>query len=119
MRPVFTRRSAPLLLTLFVSCVTDAGAESFNWTHYGASAASTKFAPLDQIDSTNVDQLRVLWRWRSSDFDIRERETVEVKPVKNVNTPLFVDGVLYTSTPLNLVAALDAVTGRQLWEYDP
>jgi glucose dehydrogenase len=27
--------------------------------------------------------------------------------------PLVVNGVLYTSTPLNLVFALDAVTGRE------
>ncbi|MFP6582219.1 MAG: PQQ-binding-like beta-propeller repeat protein, partial [Candidatus Hydrogenedentota bacterium] len=33
-------------------------------------------------------------------------------------TPLMVDGVLYLSTSLSQVVALDAGTGKQLWSYD-
>jgi quinoprotein glucose dehydrogenase len=34
-------------------------------------------------------------------------------------TPLMVDGVLYVSTSLSQVAALDAATGQTRWVYDP
>ena len=34
-------------------------------------------------------------------------------------TPLMVDGILYVSTSLSQVAAIDAATGKTLWVYDP
>ena len=34
-------------------------------------------------------------------------------------TPIFVDGMLYLSTPLNRVVALDRETGQEKWSYDP
>ncbi len=37
----------------------------------------------------------------------------------NEATPLVINGVLYTSTSMSQVAALDAVTGKTLWTYDP
>jgi quinoprotein glucose dehydrogenase len=33
-------------------------------------------------------------------------------------TPIVVDNVMYISTPLGKVMALDPVTGRELWRYD-
>jgi len=35
------------------------------------------------------------------------------------STPLMVDGVLYFSTPSNRVIALDAETGKEIWQFDP
>ena len=35
------------------------------------------------------------------------------------STPLMVDGVLYVSTSLSQVAAIDAATGKTRWVYDP
>jgi quinohemoprotein ethanol dehydrogenase len=34
-------------------------------------------------------------------------------------TPIVVDGVLYVSGPWGSVSALDAITGRERWRYDP
>ena len=34
-------------------------------------------------------------------------------------TPIMVDGVLYTSTSLSQVAAIDAATGQTKWVFDP
>jgi quinohemoprotein ethanol dehydrogenase len=34
-------------------------------------------------------------------------------------TPIVVDGVLYTTGAYSMVYALDAVTGKLLWKYDP
>lgn len=89
--------------------------------HHGSDAASTKFAPVTQIDSTNFDQLRLIWRWRSPDREIRNREGEDAKLwiFDNQNTPLAINGVLYTSTSLSLMAALDAATWQELWVFDP
>ena len=35
------------------------------------------------------------------------------------STPLMVSGILYISTSLSQVAALDAATGKTRWIYDP
>ena len=37
----------------------------------------------------------------------------------NESTPLMVGGVLYTSTSLSQVAAIDAATGETKWVFDP
>ena len=87
------------------------------WRSYGADYASTKFAPLNQINRDNVHTLNIAWRWASIDNDIlRERG---LWTWKNEATPLMIGGVLYTSTSLSQVAAIDARTGTTLWSYDP
>ena len=40
-------------------------------------------------------------------------------PGKNESTPLMVDGVLYSSTPLSEAGAVDPMTGETLWTYAP
>jgi quinohemoprotein ethanol dehydrogenase len=41
-------------------------------------------------------------------------------PLGNTNTqPIEVGGVLYFATGLSIVHAVDAVTGKELWRYDP
>jgi quinoprotein glucose dehydrogenase len=34
-------------------------------------------------------------------------------------TPIFVDGMLYLTTPFNRVIALDPATGKERWAFDP
>ena len=95
-------------------------AASTDWRYNGSDAASTKFAPVTQIDSSNFDQLRLVWRWRAPDREILEsEENSELWVSHNQNTPLSVDGVLYTSTSLSIAAAVDAATGREIWTFDP
>jgi len=88
------------------------------WPTYGGSYASLRYSPLDQITRDNVGRLRVAWRWRSPDHEIMAR-TPAVETFANEATPLMIGGVLYVSTSLSQVAAVDAETGRTLWVYDP
>ena len=88
------------------------------WRTYGGSYASARYSPLSQIDRTNVQQLRVAWRWRSPDHDVMAR-VPDVETFVNEATPLMVGGVLYVSTSLSQVTAIDAATGQTLWTHDP
>ena len=88
------------------------------WRTYGGTYASARYSPLDQIDRTNVGQLHVAWRWRSPDHDVMAREPL-IETFVNEGTPLMVGGVLYVSTSLSQVAAIDAATGQTLWTHDP
>jgi quinoprotein glucose dehydrogenase len=40
------------------------------------------------------------------------------RPGANESTPIMIDGILYTSTALNRVAAINAETGKPIWVYD-
>src|SRR4029450_2075105 len=88
------------------------------WRTYGGTYASARYSPLAQIDRDNVQQLRVAWRWRSPDHDVMARVS-SIETYANEGTPLMVGGVLYVSTSLSQVAAIDAATGQTLWTHDP
>ncbi|NKB67395.1 MAG: PQQ-binding-like beta-propeller repeat protein [Candidatus Latescibacteria bacterium] len=109
------------LCLLVISCIAlPVGAD---WAYYGGDEASTKFAPYEQIDADNVDSLRIVWRWRLPEMQIEEDDEEEAGGMGGdgsfKSTPVVVDGVLYTSTPYAQVTALDAITGEQLWFFDP
>jgi glucose dehydrogenase/Zn ribbon nucleic-acid-binding protein len=82
------------------------------WRTYGHDPGGTRFSPLKQINTGNVQQLQRAW-------------TYEVAPTPNSGihafeaTPLMVDGVLYFTTQASRAIAVDAETGKELWMFDP
>ena len=105
-----------LCLGVMSSCTSDAF--QVEWHAYAGDHASTKYAPLAVIDRHNVMDLEVAWRWDSIDNALLEADST-LRVFVNESTPLKVGGVLYTSTALSQVAAIDAATGETLWSYDP
>jgi quinoprotein glucose dehydrogenase len=91
---------------------------SEEWRYYGADAASTKYSPLTQITRANVNSLEIAWRWSSADNAI-VKATPTVRPGGYQDTPIMVNGVLYTTTSLGVYVAIDPGTGRTLWQHDP
>ena len=106
------------ILIYFLAFVLVPTAIAQDWPSYAADGASTKYSPLNQIDASNVKNLKVAWRWISPDEAIRKGNP-DLKTFVNEATPLVVDGVLYTSTSMSQVAAINAATGKTLWIYDP
>jgi quinoprotein glucose dehydrogenase len=88
------------------------------WPDYAGDKASSKYSPLAQIDRENFNRLKVAWTWRSVEEEIT-KANADVKTWVWESTPLMVDGVLYVSSSLSQVAAIDAATGKTLWVYDP
>ncbi len=80
-----------------------------DWPLTGLTPGENRSSPLVQITPENVGKLGVAWY---ADFDGRSLRGVE-------GTPIVVDGVMYASGPWSTVMALDAATGKKLWEYDP
>ncbi|OEO23147.1 glucose dehydrogenase [Pseudomonas sp. J237] len=92
--------------------VTDlTAATGGEWTDYGRTGEGTRYAPFDQINVDNVDQLKVAWTTRHGDIAELGDE--------NQNTPLYVDGVVYHCSPRNILTALDGDTGKTRWQFDP
>ena len=89
------------------------------WPTYAGTYAAARYSPLTQIDRTNARQLHIAWRWKSPDQAIKDADPTVGPSFANESTPLMVGGVLYTSTSLSQVAAIDAATGETKWVFDP
>ncbi|HAC88228.1 MAG TPA: pyrroloquinoline quinone-dependent dehydrogenase, partial [Gammaproteobacteria bacterium] len=77
----------------------------------------SKYAPLDQINRDTIDNLQLAWIWDSVDNQaVLERP--QFVPAGFKATPITRDGVLYVSTPLGHIAALDAKTGEEKWVFN-
>jgi len=83
------------------------GGGRLDWPSYGGDPANHHYSPLVQINRENVKSLAVAWS-----FDTREEGGLQ-------STPIVVDGVLYGITPTQKIFALDALTGKLLWKFDP
>src|SRR5262245_36733631 len=82
------------------------GVSAGEWIDYAGDTYGLKYSPLSQIDKDNVRDLRVAWRWATADRDIQKSDAL-LRGSRYQDTPLMVNGVLYTGTPLGMVAALD------------
>ena len=81
------------------------------WPHYAGDLRGTRYAPLDQINPSNFDQLEIAWRFKTDNLGTRPEFKLE-------GTPLVVDGVLYaTGGTRRAVVSLDATTGELLWVH--
>ena len=88
------------------------------WRYYGSDAGNTKYSTLDQINAGNVRTLKVAWTWDSPDIKVLDQDE-KLFTSGYEATPLMIAGVLYVSTSLSQVAAIDAKTGKTIWVYDP
>jgi quinoprotein glucose dehydrogenase len=102
------RRLAYLLL---VAGCTKPSLPSTDWPTTGGGPANMRYSSLDQINTTNVAQLRVAWTYHTGDLR-KDRGEIQA-------TPIVVDGILYTTTPALAVVALRAENGKQIWRFDP
>src|SRR6201997_401704 len=90
--------------------------EASDWGYYGGDMFGQRYSSLDQITRANVRRLTVAWTYRTGElgagFAQARRLTFEA-------TPVLAFGRLYLETGTNIVIALDPVSGRELWRYDP
>ena len=91
--------------------------QTVEWSSYAANIAGWKYAPLDQINARTVGDLEVVWRQLVIPEAIRDGNTMR-GTVASQNTPLMAGGLLYVSTGLGTIAALDATTGAVVWNDD-
>jgi quinoprotein glucose dehydrogenase len=78
-----------------------------------------KYSPLDQINTANVTQLQPAWTFHTGDLYLGNRGGFRGRASAFETTPLYADGKLFITTGFCRVLALDPVTGRQIWAFDP
>ncbi|MFN2571804.1 MAG: pyrroloquinoline quinone-dependent dehydrogenase, partial [Gemmatimonadales bacterium] len=85
------------------------------WPAYGRDPGGARFSPLDQITRSNVAQLQVAWTYH---VKLPDMSGMSHRPPVLEVTPLVVDGVMYLSSPVGVIIALDPATGVERWHYD-
>jgi len=97
-------REAPVTNVPFER-ILRANQEPQNWLSYSGGTMSQRHSALKQITPENAKDLTLKWVFQTRTLDKQE------------NTPLVVDGVMYTIQSPNDVIALDAATGKTIWTY--
>ncbi len=81
------------------------------WRYYAADQASTRYAPLDQINADNFSDLEIAWRFKPDALGSRREYQFEA-------TPLLIKGRLFlTAGARRDCIALDAASGELLWMH--
>jgi alcohol dehydrogenase (cytochrome c) len=79
---------------------------NFDWPLHNLDARNSRYAPIDEVNRSNVSKLTTRWSFTASGGDNIGR-----------TTPLVIDGVMYFNSGSKLYA-LNAATGQQLWAVD-
>ncbi len=79
--------------------------EAHNWLSYRGNLEGWGYSTLDQISAANVSELEPVWSFSTGVLGGHE-----APPIVN-------DGVMFITTPENLVYAIDAASGDLLWRY--
>jgi len=74
------------------------------WPSYNGLLSANRHSPLDRINTQTVAKLEVKWT----------HEMGGARPLQM--TPIVIDGVMYVAA-VNEARALDARTGRQIWQF--
>ena len=79
-----------------------------DWVMYHQSYKSWHHSALDQINRSNVKNLKVAWMHTPG----ANKRGVQ-------SFPLVIDGILYYTTSNSQIWALDGATGQVIWKYQP
>ena len=86
----------------------DTSTRDSEWTTFGHDASNNKFSALTSIDTSNVKELREVWR--------NEDTTTGAGLYFN---PVMIGSRLIALMPSSLLIAMDPATGKVLWQFKP
>ncbi|HUQ97238.1 MAG TPA: PQQ-binding-like beta-propeller repeat protein [Chitinophagaceae bacterium] len=100
-------------MVFFIACNNRSNDAAYSgWTKAHGNGYGNKYSALQQIDTSNVQQLQVAWEYHTGDADTAAHSQIQCNPI-------MVDGVLYGTSPQLKLFALDAATGTPLWTFSP
>ena len=79
------------------------------WQHWGGDIAGLKYASANQINTENIGELDLAWRY---DSDIPPGELPSLQAA-----PIAMDGRLYMCIESGTMVALDQDTGKEIWRF--
>lgn len=96
---------------LFFSCQQKKSPYT-GWMQTHGNGDGNKYSSLAEIDTANVSQLQVAWEYHTGDADTAAHSQIQCNPI-------MVNGIVYGTSPMLKVFALDAATGQAKWTYSP
>jgi quinoprotein glucose dehydrogenase len=101
-----------------------------DWPHFNRDEASSRYSPLDEINTVNVSGLEPAWTYTpttEAPHVVNAKGVEFAKALAKLNipdvggvgikaVPVVVKGVMYVSAG-NLVVAVDAASGKEIWRY--
>lgn len=109
-------RSLVILCLAFASSLAGQTSRRVEWANYGNDPGGMRYSPLTQVNRDNVAKLKLAWVYHTGDMS---NGTAYPRKSEFESTPIFVDGTLYLTTAFNRIVALDPVSGKERWTFDP
>ena len=81
------------------------------WLTNGGSLANERYSPLDEIDASNVKNLKGVWLTHLRKSGVAAKYSQEAQPI-------VYQGTIYVPTGEDDVFAVSVKTGHILWQYD-
>ena len=111
--------SAAVLCLLLLPALLASG--QTDWPMFSHDYASTRYSPLKQINTQNVQHLAPVWTYHMKKDGPQSKSAGAVGRGggrhSSEATPIVVNGIMYLPTPYSAVVALDPETGKELWVY--
>ncbi|GAB3941730.1 hypothetical protein GCM10028805_05360 [Spirosoma harenae] len=85
-----------------------------DWPTYGGNNAGNRYSSLSQINTQNVKNLQLAWSYETGDNTNPAQRGMDIQC-----QPIVIKGVLYGTSPRMKLFAVEAATGKQLWQFDP
>ena len=82
-----------------------------DWITNGGNVYNQRYSPLDEIERSNVEQLRGVWRTRLNGSGLDNKYSGEAQPI-------VYEGVVYIVTGADDVFAVSVESGELLWSYE-
>lgn len=104
----------PTLLVSLLLCIgavlPHPPAPDTDWFEYNGDGARSHYSPLTQINTQNVQRLKVAWTYASGGADtVGSRSQIQCNPI-------IINGVLYGVSADIQAFAIDAATGKPHWK---
>ena len=103
-------KSLFLISIIIVSCNND---DKFVlWNTYSGDPSGSKYSSLNEINSQNVEKLKLLWTYELFDKNEQHRNGIQ-------SNPIIIDGRIYLIGPDFNVHSINSENGALIWKYNP
>lgn len=101
-----------LIISFFTGCKFHHEIINETWANYLGDKSVSHYSSLRQIDTANVHELKVAWKYHTGDADSLTHSQIQCNPI-------IIGDVLFGTSPRLKLFALEAATGSEKWVFDP